>query len=345
MNTSLPIGTMPATDAASEARSVLDLAGLDALKTASAEAPTDPKTLRAVAQQFESLFIGMMLKSMRDAKLGDGLFDSDQSRFYQDLFDQQLSASLSQGRGLGIADLLVRSLAPHALASTLPQGAYGKLMRRASAAAPATAAATSTAAATAAVEVPSEAGDSPRAEAVMPGAAAGPDAALAQTPEEFVALVMPSATAAGSALGVDPLALVAQAALESNWGRQVPGAEDGTSYNLFGIKADAGWAGRRVIKETLEYSGGLPERRREPFRAYESIAHGFEDYVSFLKGHERYAPALQQGGNPERYAAALQAAGYATDPAYSTKIAAVLRSSQFRGAVTALKESAEPPIF
>ncbi|HUO95026.1 MAG TPA: flagellar assembly peptidoglycan hydrolase FlgJ [Steroidobacteraceae bacterium] len=339
MNTQLPIATMPATDAAAEARSVLDLAGLDALKTASAAAPTDPKTLRAVAQQFESLFIGMMLKSMRDAKLGDGLFDSDQSRFYQDLFDQQLSQSLSQGRGLGIADLLVRSLAPHALATTLPEGAYGKLTRRAPT--PSIAAAIAAAG--------GNATEAPPAEAVAPagGAPGGPapEGALAATPEEFVALVMPSATAAASALGVDPLALVAQAALESNWGRQVPGAEEGTSYNLFGIKADATWTGRRVLKETLEYTGGVAERRREPFRAYDSIAHGFEDYVSFLQGHERYQPALQQGSDPERFAAALQTAGYATDPAYSTKIAAVMRSSQFRGAVTALKELPEPPIF
>ena len=344
MNTQLPIATMPATDAAAEARSVLDLAGLDALKTASAEAPTDPKTLRAVAQQFESLFIGMMLKSMRDAKLGDGLFDSDQSRFYQDLFDQQLSQSLSQGRGLGIADLLVRSLAPHALATTLPEGAYGKLTRRAPT--PSVAAAIAAASSGATEPPPPEAAAA--ASATTGGAAPGgamPEGALAASPEEFVALVMPSATAAGSALGVDPLALVAQAALESNWGRQVPEAEDGPSYNLFGIKADAGWTGRRVIKETLEYSGGLPERRREPFRAYQSIAHGFEDYVSFLKGHERYQAALGQGSDPERYAAALQTAGYATDPAYSAKIAAVLRSSQFRGAVAALKEPDEPPIF
>ena len=74
MTTTLPIAALPAADSAAEARSVLDMQGLDSLKLASAQTPNDPKTLRAVAQQFESLFIGMMLKSMRDAKLGDGLF-------------------------------------------------------------------------------------------------------------------------------------------------------------------------------------------------------------------------------------------------------------------------------
>ena len=339
MTNTIPIATMPAGDAAAEARSVLDMQGLDSLKAASAQTPNDPKTLRAVAQQFESLFIGMMLKSMRDAKLGDGLFDSDQSRFYQDMFDQQLSVSLSQGRGLGIADLLVRSLSPQGVPMALPPGAYGKITRRATAPGAAAAAAVPTAASG------SAAGRPEAATATATGGVAATDGAVAATPEEFVALVMPSATAAGGALGVDPLALVAQAALESNWGRQVPAAEGGSSYNLLGIKADPTWSGRRVLKDTVEYTGGVAERRREPFRAYESLAHGFEDYVALLKGHDRYSAALGQGANPEQFAAALQAAGYATDPAYSTKIAAVLHSSQFRNAVAALKEPDPVPIF
>jgi flagellar protein FlgJ len=100
-----------------------------------------------------------------------------------------------------------------------------------------------------------------------------------------------------------------------------------------------------VLKETVEYAGGLAERRREPFRAYESIEHGFLDYAAFLKGHDRYAAALREGGDPVRFAAALQGAGYATDPAYSAKIDAVLRSNQFRDAVAALQEPDPPPIF
>jgi peptidoglycan hydrolase FlgJ len=331
MTSTLPIGTLPAAAAAAEARSALDLQGLDGLKAASAQTPNDPRTLRAVAQQFESLFIGMMLKSMREAKLGDGLFDSDQSRFYQDMFDQQLSVSLTQGRGLGIAELLIRSLSPPDVPAALPPGAYGRATRRPAAAATPSA-------------VPGAGGGSSEARSAADAAPAG-DGALAASPEEFVALVMPSATAAGSALGVDPLALVAQAALESNWGRQVPGAEGGSSYNLFGIKADPAWAGRRVLKDTVEYAGGVAERRREPFRAYDSLAHGFRDYVALLTSHGRYAGALQHGADPERFAAALQTAGYATDPAYSTKITAVLRSSQFRSAVASLKDPAEPPIF
>lgn len=107
--------TLPA-EASSDAQSFMDVQGLEGLKSAAGSAPHDPATLRAVAQQFEALLIGMMMKSMREAKLADGALDSDQSRMYTDLLDQQLSLTLSQGRGLGIADMLVRSLTPGAAA-------------------------------------------------------------------------------------------------------------------------------------------------------------------------------------------------------------------------------------
>ena len=95
-----------------EAGSWLDLSGLSQLK-ANAQgqaAGSDPATLKAVAQPFASLFLGMMLKSMRDANFGDSLFESDETKFYQDLFDKQISLNMSQGKGLGVADMLVRQL-------------------------------------------------------------------------------------------------------------------------------------------------------------------------------------------------------------------------------------------
>jgi len=120
--------TPTATDAG--AQNWLDLQGLQSLKSAASASPHDPATLRAVAQQFESMMINMMMKSMREAKLGDGLFDSDQTRLYQDLFDEQLSMSMSQGKGLGIADLLVRSLTPHGAAAGAALGTYHKAPKR-----------------------------------------------------------------------------------------------------------------------------------------------------------------------------------------------------------------------
>jgi flagellar protein FlgJ len=330
LNTTLPLPPIlpQATDAG--AQNWLDVQGLEPLKGQAAASPHDPATLRAVAQQFEALMINMMMKSMREAKLGDGLFDSDQTRLYQDLFDEQLSLSMSQGKGLGIADLLVRSLTPHGAAAAHGLGTYGKQPRRG----PSIASAISGAWHGGGV-----------AALGAGGGGGGGTSAIAHSPKEFVALVMPDAEAAGAELGVDPLALVAQAALESNWGRQIPAADGASSNNLFGIKADAGWTGRRTVKDTLEYSQGVAERRREPIRAYASVGHGFEDYVAFLKGNDRYAAALQQGTDGEAYAVALHRAGYATDPDYSTKMTAILRGSILRDAVASLKKPEAPPIF
>src|SRR5512138_2897454 len=87
-----------------------DLSGLAALKRGGSA--SDPNTLRQVARQFESVFAKMMLTSMRQASssVGDSLFGSDQAQFYQGMFDDQLSMELTKGKGLGLADMLVRQL-------------------------------------------------------------------------------------------------------------------------------------------------------------------------------------------------------------------------------------------
>jgi len=66
--------------------------------------------LQAVARQFEALFLQQMLKTMRDAELGQGLFDNDQSRLYTDLYDKQLALNLSSDKGIGLADMLYQQL-------------------------------------------------------------------------------------------------------------------------------------------------------------------------------------------------------------------------------------------
>jgi flagellar protein FlgJ len=85
-----------------------DPASLGGLKRQAAA--QSPEALREAARQFESLFTNMMLKSMRSASMGDPLFGSDQADFYQDMFDQQMAVQLSSGKGLGLADMLVRQL-------------------------------------------------------------------------------------------------------------------------------------------------------------------------------------------------------------------------------------------
>jgi peptidoglycan hydrolase FlgJ len=328
-----------------DARSVLDIQGLDSLRAA-ADAKR-PEAIAQVAREFESLFLGMMLKSMRDAKLGDSYFDSHESEMYQDLYDQQLAQVLSQGKGLGIAAMITKALNPHdsAAAPAAAPGANANLAAPAARAMPPPAAAeTAATTAVASAGAPASPETSPAIASDGAGASAA-GSALAASVKEFVALVLPEAETAAEALGVSPLVLLAQAALESNWGRQVPAAEGVSSFNVFGIKAGARWTGRRVAKETVEYEGGVATFKREPFRAYDSLAHGFRDYVDLIQGHPRYAQALATGKDPARYASALQEAGYATDPAYAHKLNAVLSSDQLRDAVAALKRAAIAPIY
>ena len=297
------------TPEAAAAFTFTDFNGLAALKRDAAR--ETPEAKRAVAQQFEALFLGLVLKEMRAAgTIAGGLLDGDGVRFYQDLYDRQLALSLSRGRGIGLADAIFRELgggpeardaAAGGIASPEAEGrgAFRGLpdreaLRARLGAAPA----------------------APRA--------AGPEDELGASPEGFVAAIRPHAERAAKALGVDADVLIAQAALETGWGRHVIRAADGRStLNLFGIKASGGWHGPKVSVPTLEFVGGVPERRRESFRVYGSIAESFDDYVALVRGSGRYREALR-AETPEAYIRALAAGGYSTDPRYADKVLAIL---------------------
>src|SRR6185503_8442058 len=85
-----------------------DFSGLTALKKSART--NDPEALRQVAKQYESLFARMMIKSMREAVGKDPLFGSDQEQSYQEMYDDQLSIELTKGKGLGLADMLVKQM-------------------------------------------------------------------------------------------------------------------------------------------------------------------------------------------------------------------------------------------
>jgi flagellar protein FlgJ len=148
-----------------------------------------------------------------------------------------------------------------------------------------------------------------------------------RSPEEFVRELWPCAEAAGKELGVDPRHLLAQAALETGWGKYLPCDTQGnTSFNLFGIKATGDWNGNSVSVRTLEFEGGVPVPRQARFRAYDSAADSFRDYVSVLRDNPRYAAALNTGSDTKAFTTALQRGGYATDPAYARKISAIAQN-------------------
>lgn len=279
-----------------------DFAGLEKLK--SSVRAQDPSALRQVAQQFESLFARMMLKSMRKAIGTDPIFGSDQAQMYQGMFDDQLSLDLTRGRGLGLADMLMRQL----------RGGTPSAAAEVRAASPAATTGTSRAAGSAAPAAP--AAPAPTANAAPSGAERA----------QFIRNLWPQAEQAGRQLGVHPVGLIAQAALESNWGRSVPQGNDGSSsHNLFGVKAAGTWHGTAVTASTREFTNGSASTTPAAFRAYASPEAGWQDYVALVGGSARYRAALNSGGDIGAYASALQRGGYATDPDYAHKVTAVAR--------------------
>lgn len=311
-----------------------DFAGLARLR---AEARKDsPAALRAVAQQFEALFLQMVLKSMRDASLGDGLFESDQTKFYRGLFDQQLATTLSTqglGLGLGLAELLVRQLGGERSASGTQESASTGRQSVTESASPG--GPVNSRFANGEPRTPPPGPGPPVPESRITG---HESTALDGSPETFVQTLWPHAQRAGRSLGVVPEVLMAQAALETGWGRAVIQHPDGRStHNLFGIKADDAWRGARAAVASLEYVDGTMVRRRSAFRSYGSFAESFADYVDLLRSNPRYAPALNKADDPMAFSEALQEAGYATDPAYARKIQAIVSSTTLGDALASVK--------
>lgn len=287
----------------------------------------DPAAVRETARQFETLFARMMLKSMREASMGDELFDSQESQMYRGMFDDQMALELTKGRGLGIADMMVQQLMRGQIAQ---QAAAGDVGRTSLTAAPQAANPLPLPERAQPATLPAR----PSVTPVAPPATSAPvaQAAVAESPARpaagtraaFLEAMLPAATQAARALGVAPRAILAQAALETGWGRSMPfDAEGRPSLNLFGIKATPSWRGASVASETTEFVGGQATRQVERFRAYDSIEASFADHARLLSNSARYAGALNTGDDVHRYATALQQGGYATDPHYARKLVAV----------------------
>ncbi len=254
----------------------------------------DPETIKQVARQFEALFTQMLLKASHSEDSGNNdLLGGSGSDTYRDIYDQQMAAQLSSGRGLGLADLLARQL----IGTQSP--------------------ATSSPA-------PAPTGLRGRSDGTAAGSVAPVSGKEAESADAFVDEITPHAEQAARELGIPARVLVAQAALETGWGkRQIKNADGSDSHNLFGIKASRGWDGATTNTATHEYVKGERRVERAEFRSYQSVGEAFKDYVAFVKDNPRYAEALKHGGSGEQYLQGLQKAGYATDPAYAQKIARV----------------------
>jgi flagellar protein FlgJ len=370
-----------------------DLNRLSSLKTGDVNSDAN---LKKVAQEFESLFVSQMLKAMRSANevlAKDNPMNTAATRQYQDMYDQQLSVTLSgRGNGIGLQDVLMRQLSKtrnmHTAATATTDAATGTaatasnslaanvqqrpLWASRSAASDKTAVGAEGRNDMAALNsrrlaLPSKLTDrllagivpagatelSPLARTTVASKGNGngdwtmdPNLApatpqyvrsMAQPPlaparkafsnaDEFVATMLPLAKDAAARIGVDPTVLVAQAALETGWGKSVMRQQDGSSsHNLFGIKATGSWNGGQARAITSEFRDGKMVKETADFRSYDSYADSFHDLVSLLQNNNRYKEVVNSADNPEQFVKELQKAGYATDPDYASKISQIAK--------------------
>ncbi len=306
-----------------------DFSGLSALRHQAAVNPD--QAIEKVAGQFESIFLQMMMKSMRDASIDGGLFDSNQLDLYQSMFDQQTSLDLSAQGTLGLADMIVQQLSPQQASADEPVAPNPFIRPTANA--------------------PHLGRITPYRETspitpLQSGVAPLPQSDWRpETPEQFIRGVRGHAVEAAGKLGVDPAVLVAQSALETGWGAKIIRKGDGgSSFNLFGIKAGGDWTGDKARVSTLEYRDGVATREFADFRAYSSLSASFEDYVAFLTQRPRYQQALNSAADGQQYLTELQQAGYATDPQYAAKIINILENRNYSGLFAELKDSTGMPL-
>ena len=315
----------------------------------------DESVNEEVLQQFEALFLQQMLKSMRTASLGNGLFQSDQTEFYRDMYDQQIATDLAAKEVLGISQLINRQLGLNSNEGNAIDASEGQTAEtknlisnieplvsnyNAASVRPNSNQVEVVTQAIPAVQGVGEFEQNSSLHALaeirlqpieVAQDSARPFAFKPDSPEHFVDYAYELSKPAAQRLGVDAKVIIAIAALESGWGTHTPSNGDITSNNYFGIKADNRWQGPSVDSETLEFADGVFNKLKQSFRAYEDLSASFNDFAEFLLGNERYSRALGFAHDAKLFVQEIQKAGYATDPKYADKVLNVLNSDAFTG--------------
>lgn len=290
----------------------LDVQGVDALRRTVRTSPQEG--MKQASRQFEVMFLQMMLKSMREATPSDSMFSTSQEKTYTSMLDQQLSQNLS-GRGLGLAEAMFTQLS-RTMGDAPAAGSSGQLPGVTPFGMPLLPAA-ATPALTRAPDLSfyeKATAQATLSRSVLPQAHV----------EQFVSRMLPAAQRASQASGVPAQLIMAQAALESGWGKREIRAEDGkTSFNLFGIKADKGWKGPVTVFPTHEVINGERIAIDDQFRAYRTFGECLADRAEFFRRNPRYAKCfLEDTGHG--WARAVARAGYATDPTYADKLIQIM---------------------
>ncbi|VAW73990.1 Flagellar protein FlgJ [peptidoglycan hydrolase] [hydrothermal vent metagenome] len=319
--------------------------GLSNLKLKAAQ--RSPEAIKGVAKQFEALFLQMMLKSMRDTQLGDGLFDSDQGKMYRDLFDKQIALKMSSNGSFGMAQLIERQLTQMTSGKTTSAPSTNPLMINAK-----LSGLTLGKNELSSLQIPTRlrAQVKQQVDKILKANNLNPDGSaitpslnkttdtnkIEQTstyasPLEFAKAIWADVKVAAKKLGVSPVAMLAQTALETGWGKHVARNKDGSSsFNLFGIKAGSVWGGKQTTAQTSEYSAGKKIKLITGFRSYQNSRQSVADYSNLLQSNKRFSNVLKNGKSVAGFATAMQNSGYATDPQYAKKIMSIANGPTFR---------------
>jgi flagellar protein FlgJ len=338
-----------------QARNSLELNGLNAIREQSRGTDSEGKkeALQEAAQQFEAIFMKMLLKSMRksqDVLESDSPFNSESTKFYRDMHDQQMAVELSSNGSLGLSELIVRQLGGDdnfTPSSVLRSDGDFEQIKAAAKQAKLQSQNNNESglsafnlSATSSVTSKENFHDNDSINQLnvtkiplatdnvsQTNTSANFSSPSFNAPRDFVTALVEPAKSVQEKIGVPFQVVIAQAALETGWGQKIIKAQNGSSSNnLFNIKADNRWAGDKITKDTLEFEQGAMIKKSEPFRMYESLSDSVDDYINFLSTSERYQDALQDSGNVEHFLQGLQKAGYATDPQYADKILGTLKT-------------------
>ncbi|MES2072907.1 MAG: flagellar assembly peptidoglycan hydrolase FlgJ [Pseudomonadota bacterium] len=290
-----------------------DSKSLDGLKQSAKD--NSPEALKAAAKQFEALYMNMMLKSMRQASASqDSPFESEQTRMYTSMLDQQLSQTMAN-KGVGLADALVRQLSNNA-ASKILQADGGS----------ADSSVNSKAIESYLVnqKLSSLSSQKPALTDISGKSASS---GLSHV-KEFQNKLMEQAEIASQETGIPAKFMIGQAALESGWGKKEIKSLDGSaSHNIFGMKAGKNWKGKTVDAVTTEYVNGVAHKKVEKFKAYDSYSDAFKDYAKLLTNNPRYENVIANAKDASSFAYGLQKAGYATDPQYANKLSRIIKQT------------------
>jgi len=260
----------------------------DPLATLRSAAARDPKAaIKEAAKQFEGLFMQELMKSMRQATLASGMLDNEGTQLGTEMLDTQFAAKMTGLKG-GLSEAIARQL----------ERQMGII----------------------------EAGK--KASPLINTVVQRTPLRAPTSAQEFVALHTEAAKKAEEASGIPASFMVAQAAHETGWGKKAIRMTDGSnSFNLFGIKAGAGWKGATTEIVTTEFVDGRAQKVMQRFRAYSSYDESFADYARLMQTSPRYRDVVANADTAHGFAQGLQRAGYATDPDYADKLGRVINTT------------------